>query len=419
MYADEDDGFSSQNVWPGLGTTQQLSPADGLVAAASLWFLSLTNVTARRGHGNPLSDQSASIHTITHDYFQPYTSSFCAPDTIEGKSDNRPLIFPTLLGANDISQSDTTIEYRGFKGLESVPAITMPGTSRSLVLDTPGLVSNYRLRWIELNGSQFNGSAIGAVMLLPNSADNQSQPILSCNLAAGWGLSRLSTQVPGMVTSSTAVFPGKKYAYIPIESSNVPAKEINDAVIFQYPYFPQIPINITQSWADLVAPRFKNSNDSIINQLMQDQMIEGDPKSYAHFVLSDLVANGLARTALSSELQGSVKTVIGKSGDIELDGNYWLSGKGDVFAVNASQANDWIKFRMDSTLEGHAYNTKGAPQKIAIAILTAYCVLALSHALYAGISGKCCRSSLQHLLPSLSRSTHNLQNYQLFRKLKH
>ena len=355
-----------------------------------------------------MSDQSASIHTITNDYFQPYTSSFCAPDTIEGKSDSRPLIFPTLLDANDISQSDTTIEFRGFKGLESVPAITMPGTPRSLVLDTPGLVSNYRLRWIELNGSQFNGSAIGAVMLLPNSADNQSQAILSCNLAAGWGLSSLSTQIPGSVVSSLAILPGIKYEYAPIETTNTPAKENDASVSFNYPFFPQIPINITQSWADLVAPRFENSNDSIINQLMQDQMWEGDPKSYAHFVLSGLVANALARTASSSELQGSVKTVIGKSGDSELDGNYWLSGKGDAFTVNASQANDWVKFRMKSTLQGHAYNTSAAPQKIAIAILTTYCVLALSHALYAGISGKLSPNSSTAVAAS-RRHTHNLQ----------
>ena len=183
------------NVYPFLSTTQQAAVADGLVSAANLWALSLTNVTARKGHGNALSDQSNSAHTIKEDYFQPYVSSFCSPDTIEGLDDDRPLVLPTLLGANMGSQSDTTIEYQGFKGLTSVPAMTKSGTPRSKFLDTTGDLSRYRLTWVELFEDNFNGSSIGAIIHLPNPTNTSSHPILSCNLAAGWGASTASVQV--------------------------------------------------------------------------------------------------------------------------------------------------------------------------------------------------------------------------------
>ena len=121
---------------------------------------------------------------------------------------------------------------------------------------------------------------------------------------------------------------------------------------------------------------------------MQEQMWPGDPKSYAHFVLSGLVANGLARTGFSSILQGDVKTVPGPSGDTQLDGNFWLSGKGDAFIVNATEAQNWTKLRMESTLQGHSYNVIGTPPKVAIAILMVYCVVAFCHIIYAGTSGE-------------------------------
>lgn len=392
MYIAEDAGYASQNVWPGSSTTQQVAVSDAHLSAASLWWIALTNVTARNGHGNPLSDQSDATHTIQNDYLQPYVDSFCAPDIIEGKTDDRPLVFPNLLTANSDSQSDTTIQYYGHRGLESVPGITKAGLLRSEILGTFEPSSQYRLKWIELAEPQFNGSAIGAVIFLPKATKNDTQDILTCNLAAGWGESTLTVQTSSSTMAgrvrSLAKLPGLQYGNVPIQVSNVPAEEATSAVLFQYPWFPQKPINITTSWADTLGPRIAGTNDTVINRLMNDPMWPGDPKSYAHFVLSALVANGLARTSFVSELQGEVKTIVGPNNDTELDGNYWLSGQGDVFTVNASQAQNWTKLYMKSTLEGHAYNVVGTPPKVAVAILLVYCLFALCHVCYAGISGQ-------------------------------
>ena len=264
-------------------------------------------------------------------------------------------------------------------------------------------MSRYRLTWVELFENQFNGSSIGAIIHLPNHTNTSSHPILSCNLAAGLGSSIASVQVgeseTGGSVGSTADFLNPN-GEIPIEISHIPANQFGNNLAFDYPFFPQVPINITTSWADLLSPRLSFSNSTVINELMQEQMFPGDPNSYAPSVLSGLVANGLARTAFSSILQGDVKTVPGPSGDMELDGNFWLSGKGDAFTINATEAQNWTKLRMESTLQGHSYNVIGTPPKVAIAILMVYCVVAFCHIIYAGTSGENTRTFPYFLLVS-------------------
>ncbi|CAF9918174.1 MAG: hypothetical protein HETSPECPRED_003689 [Heterodermia speciosa] len=119
---------------------------------------------------------------------------------------------------------------------------------------------------------------------------------------------------------------------------------------------------------------------------MQEQVWLNNARDYAFFVFSGLVANDLARLGFSFGLQGALK-IISKNGNIELDGNYWFSEKGDAFTVNAIEAKDWTKLHMIFELQGHAYNTIGLAPKAAICILTTYCVLALCHIFYAGYFG--------------------------------
>lgn len=131
---------------------------------------------------------------------------------------------------------------------------------------------------------------------------------------------------------------------------------------------------------------------------MQEQVWLNNARDYAFFVFSGLVANDLARLGFSFGLQGALK-IISKNGNIELDGNYWFSEKGDAFTVNAIEAKDWTKLHMIFELQGHAYNTIGLAPKAAICILTTYCVLALCHIFYAGYFGKSYPSFLLSIKP--------------------
>ena len=99
------------------------------------------------------------------------------------------------------------------------------------------------------------------------------------------------------------------------------------------------------------------------------------------------MANGLARIGFESTLQGTPKSVKSVDGTSWIDGNYWVSGKGNMFEVDPTQSKDWLKFHVNSTLEGYAYNTETVAPRVAIGILTLYCMNALAHLFYSGISG--------------------------------
>ena len=97
FYSGQGTNYVAENEVISLTSTQQATVADALVSASSLWFLGLTNVTAQTGHGNPLSDQSDSIHTIENDYMQPYVDSLCKPDVIDGVDDHQTTRIPIVI----------------------------------------------------------------------------------------------------------------------------------------------------------------------------------------------------------------------------------------------------------------------------------------------------------------------------------
>lgn len=377
-------------------TTQQVAVADALTSTGALWFLSLNNVTAKSGHGASLADQTDALHTIQRDNYQPFSAAFCAQDSIQDILDDNPVAFPYIPTANQSSLINTNITYHSESGSTAVASgISYPGLSRRQILETPGSISDYRLRWVELPKDRFNGSTIGAVVLLPRLESNSSQRIMLCNLAAGWGTVALQMHTisggAGVVSSQTSLngetiqankVPQGKYAQSPT------GEEQGHYFVFDSPSYPQRPINVTQAWADYLNPWVTTSNTSLFNILMRETLSPASKHIPPEGILTSLMTNGLARSSFTSELQGSVKTFPGPDGSPYLDGNYWLSGKGDAFIVDADESKDWVKLKVESYLQGYAYNTYNFPPKIAIAILTVYCLFATGHILYAGITGK-------------------------------
>ena len=128
-------------------------------------------------------------------------------------------------------------------------------------------------------------------------------------------------------------------------------------------------------------------NTTLFNHLMASQLLVPDIEVSAKVILAALLANGLARIGPMSQLHGRFKPLVEPNGSVGLDGNDWFSGKGDASVVDPVESKDWVKLRVYSSFEGFAYTTRGPTPKLAISFLLAYCVLALSHALYAGITG--------------------------------
>ena len=371
------------------GSSQQAAVADALSSTANLWSIALNNVTTS-GHGSVL-DQLDAIHSIKTDYYQPCTLVFCGHDTIQGRTDERPVAFPVLPGSD--AQILDKAEFDN--STISIYGIDFSGLSRSQILDTPGPLSENRLRWVELPQDPFNGTAIGAVILLPRSSNNITQEILVCNIGAGWGAFTLNTssfggaagRVQSEVSSTNGV--NNEVAHTsPGDPSNAELSAVDVSYgYFNFPMFPEHPITLTQDWAKYLNPSLSYANTTVFDTLMTSNLTGVDISISAEIVLTGLIANGLSRIGSTSQLQGDLKTIIEPDGSTGLDGNYWFSGKGNVFVVDPVESKDWVKLHVSSVFQGYAYNTHGLTPKLAIGFLVAYCLFALAHVLYAAISG--------------------------------
>ncbi|KAI4212950.1 MAG: hypothetical protein LQ349_009315, partial [Xanthoria aureola] len=359
-------------------TTQHSAVADALSATSSLWDIALQN-----SH-SPFFDQRDAVQSIVAGSFQPYTLASCGADVIEGETDNRPVAFPIPPGSSwDMLQG---ADIRTDTNLPMF-AIEYAGLTRSEILETPGQKSNYRVKWVALPENPFNGSSIGAVILQPTT--NETQGILLCNVAAGWGSSSMN-----MSSSPAASGTGLASSSIYDPETALPqaddySRRIADSVItFDLPLFPQRKINISREWAEYLNPLVPTLNMTVFNALMSVKLIDHEDTTSANIILAGLLANGLARIGFNSQLQGEIRTAFHPTLNASIpDGDYWFSGRRDVFTVDPAASRDWVKLRVDSSVEGYGFGLEGIAPKLTVAVLLIYCALVVGHVCYAAISG--------------------------------
>ena len=394
------EGYDQHQI---IATTQQSVVADALTETGNLWDMSVPNISTS-GHGSVLQRQDA-VHAINDGYYQPYTITSCANDVIRGPQDNTVVAFPIPPGVEPSLMLNEN-EYNN--SMLDVYSFVSSGVTKDQIFATPGSPKESRLKWVELPQDPFNGSAIGAVILLPRSAINLTQEILVCNLGAGWGSSLINISIQdggtGFTTSVVGGRVDQNSGNRSDPSVNVMSLAESEAVIsvvsYDRPFFPEKPITVTETWANFLNPFMPALNTTVIDALMSTYKPAGDlsPRQrvlVAKWALGGLLANGLASIGATATLQGNIKTLVKPDDSSAIDGDSWFSGKRDMFTVDPEESKDWVKLRVDSTINGYAYNIRGVSPKVAVSFLLAYCIVALSHVLYAGITGK---SSLPNLI---------------------
>ena len=381
-----------------IATTQQAAVADALSATGVLWNLAVSDVSTK-GHGHP-EDQLDAVHSIAQDYYQPYTVASCQSDVIDGLDDRRPVAFPlppssdpSMLNASAYDDS-ILLGYRMSPSTATLSpghAFKYPGITRSEILNTSGPPWENRLRWVELPNDPFNGTAIGAVVLLPKTEDDKAQQIIVCNLGAGWGTSTMNTSTfsatPQTVLSEVDAEVPKGVELFNVPTPKAEGDVLNDNAYFYLPVFPERTVTVTEEWANFLNPSLSSMNTTLFHHLMTSNITSIQVTTNVKLILAGLLANGLSSIGSTSKLQGTIKTVKGPDGSSSINGNYWFSGKGNIFEVNPSDSADWVKLRVSSVFQGYAYNTDGTSQKLAISVLLLYCASALAHIIYAGFSG--------------------------------
>ncbi|KAL8679289.1 MAG: hypothetical protein Q9186_004433 [Xanthomendoza sp. 1 TL-2023] len=366
-----------------VATTQQAAVTDALANFAELWGLSLVNLTATAGHGSPLSDTTDSWQSITGNYSQANSLVGCVQFDLTTTFPSDYVAIPMLMDVNRWSAIGGY--FKNPDGSRLAPYIELPNLVYADLWDAPGNRTEYRVRWIELPENLFNGSSIGAAIIFPEAVSELNTTMVFCNIAAGWTSSSLVLELrQGGVGPADSIFSDANIRYFPsIKVAHSPSVQGLDPTNHNVP---QRIVNISEGWAQYLNPMVEDLNTSLLNLLLQqpnEKLI--DIHAIAD-VFASLTVNGLSRTAWDSTLQGNVKTV-GPNGEGGLDGNYWLGNKGDVFEVDPEKSQNWVTFRVDSSLEGFAYNTITQSPRIAIAIMMLYCLLVVGHILYTGITG--------------------------------
>ncbi|KAI4268412.1 MAG: hypothetical protein L6R38_007850 [Xanthoria sp. 2 TBL-2021] len=359
-------------------TTQHSAVADALSATSSLWDIGIQN------SDSPFFDQRDAVQSIVADNFQPYTLASCGADVIEGKTDDRPIAFPIPPGSSldMLQEADITTDT-----MLPMFAIEYAGLTRTEILETPGQKSDYRVKWVELPENPFNGSSIGAVILQPTT--NETQGILLCNVAAGWGSSSMNMSSSPAASGTGLASSSIHDPDLALPQADDYSRRIAESVItFELPMFPQRKINISREWAEYLNPLIPTLNMTVFNALMSVKLIGHEDTTSANIILAGLLANGLARTGFNSQLQGEIRTAFNPTLNASIpDGDYWFSGRRDVFTVDPEASRDWVKLRVDSSVEGYGFGLEGIAPKLTVAVLLIYCTLVMGHVCYAAISG--------------------------------
>lgn len=160
-----------------IALSQQAVVSDALSATGTIWYSSLPNVTANAGHGSPLSDQSTAVHRIVRNYRQPFSQAACIPFEIRNSTGFRPVAIPFLpfTDLSTASAKNLTVRIQQ-KGRYRV--FDYPSYIYSQLLDAPGDVEGYRLKWVKLPRDIFTRSSIGVAVLLPRLHSTTLQRVL-------------------------------------------------------------------------------------------------------------------------------------------------------------------------------------------------------------------------------------------------
>ena len=93
---------------------------------------------------------------------------------------------------------------------------------------------------------------------------------------------------------------------------------------YELPYYPTLPVEIDEAWAEYLNPFVPTLNTTVIDSLMKAGTGSAGAGNSSDFVasviLSGLIANGMARQGFSGSLQGTMATVPGPNNTVELDG---------------------------------------------------------------------------------------------------
>lgn len=227
-----------------------------------------------------------SYHEIRKNYYQPYTIVSCVADFIDDTNHNGSVQFARI--------SETESELKNPRAI-----IPLPELRKSHILETPGNISEYRLKWVDLPQDVFNGLVIGAVVLNPRGASPDSpQNITTCTLGAGWGTSTVRTDTldAGSFYSTIVGTPASWPLYTFMSGESELQSDPNFANISGFQY-PQRRIDLSPRWAEYLNPVISSTdgrNTTVFNEFLSTSPTTFHEAGIAK-IIGIMLSSGLGR----------------------------------------------------------------------------------------------------------------------------
>ena len=163
-------------------------------------------------------------------------------------------------------------------------------------------------------------------------------------------------------------------------------------------------IKLSSSWARYLNPILGERNDgtAVFSAMSRTAGLwNASARSdsvYSEVIVEDilamLVANGVARSSNTAALLMALKDVAdptnpwaGGAWQQELLPRKGMGEGGNAFDVPVDNQTHFTQFQLSVKVKGYAYSSKGITQKLAMAVLSAYIVLAASHFIYSAWTG--------------------------------
>ncbi len=215
--------------------------------------------------------------------------------------------FPFLYGVNSASAISGHFTFADPERSHSA-YIELPSLVYSDLWDNPVESTEYRIYKIELPENLFNGISIGTAIIVPEVDSKPASYTVFCNIAAGWILSSLAFEVwNGGIGPADSTFNQSDS-----ERGKAPSSTNCSCRLLRLRYleelWPEMVVNTSETWARYLKPEVENLYTSLINLLLQQPAAMLTDVTLISDVFATLTANGLARTAWDSILQGNSKT---------------------------------------------------------------------------------------------------------------
>ncbi|KAE8160474.1 hypothetical protein BDV40DRAFT_302286 [Aspergillus tamarii] len=339
--------------------------------------LSLSKAAAH--FGSLFKDEPMVVNTTT-ECPQPYVSTICQLNTILDENDTRPIQFPAtyIAGCGDRCQITTK---------NWVKLTNYTRTRRHDLWDEAKRDPKGRMIWVDdipLSDST-GGYGLGVIVVQPEMC-NAGKTFLTtsaCTIGARWGNTTYSVQ-----TTSN----GLNSALTNIESKLFPTS------LLSVPQWSDPSIKISLEWAKSLNQVTSVQNRSVADNLLRSLSVTDNlcpwnatygldtqgysrTRPYMHEALiSSLVANGISHSAGAAEEWR--KHRIGGSQIWEY--NAFPSGN---LEQTISPPAMILKFQ--GSVEGYAWSVDGVPVKLAIVVLSLYCLYTAVYVLYTILTGHC------------------------------